>query len=88
MEHVSSRPAHVLVLFSTAVFALQGIAVKGSPDYVRSCVDGSLKRLGIDTIDLYYQHRVDRSVPLEDTWKALKVCTMCWHNWHNDGTAA
>ena len=53
--------------------ALQGMGVNGSPEYVRSAVEGSLKRLDINTIDLYYQHRVDRSVPIEDTWKTLKV---------------
>ncbi len=45
----------------------QFIGVSGRPDYVRSACEGSLKRLGIDTIDLYYQHRVDREVPIEDT---------------------
>ena len=53
--------------------ALQGMGVNGSPEYVRSAVEGSLQRLNIDYIDLYYQHRVDRSVPIEDTWRALKV---------------
>ncbi len=52
---------------------LQVWGVHGSPEYVRSAVEGSLKRLGIDQIDLYYQHRVDRTVPIEETWKALKV---------------
>lgn len=52
---------------------MQGPTIHGSPEYVRSCVEGSLKRLNIDQIDLYYQHRVDRTVPIEDTWKALKV---------------
>jgi aryl-alcohol dehydrogenase-like predicted oxidoreductase len=41
--------------------------VKGSPEYVRACCDASLKRLNIDVIDLYYQHRVDRQVPIEET---------------------
>jgi aryl-alcohol dehydrogenase-like predicted oxidoreductase len=41
--------------------------VRGDPEYVRSACDASLKRLGIDTIDLYYQHRVDPNVPIEDT---------------------
>jgi aryl-alcohol dehydrogenase-like predicted oxidoreductase len=44
----------------------------GRPDYVRSACDASLQRLGVDHIDLYYQHRVDRSVPIEETWGALK----------------
>jgi len=45
--------------------------VDGSPEYVRSACDASLKRLGVDTIDLYYQHRVDESVPIEDTVGAM-----------------
>jgi aryl-alcohol dehydrogenase-like predicted oxidoreductase len=45
--------------------------VNGQPDYVRRSVDASLRRLGVDHIDLYYQHRVDPEVPIEDTWGAL-----------------
>jgi aryl-alcohol dehydrogenase-like predicted oxidoreductase len=41
--------------------------ISGKPDYVRACCEASLKRLGIDTIDLYYQHRIDRSTPIEET---------------------
>ncbi|MDX2157937.1 MAG: aldo/keto reductase [Hyphomicrobiaceae bacterium] len=45
--------------------------VDGRPGYVRSACDASLKRLGIDAIDLYYQHRVDPAVPVEDTVGAM-----------------
>jgi aryl-alcohol dehydrogenase-like predicted oxidoreductase len=45
--------------------------VNGRPEYVRACCDASLKRLGLDTIDLYYQHRVDPSTPIEDTVGAM-----------------
>ncbi|WP_433085204.1 aldo/keto reductase [Dactylosporangium sp. CA-052675] len=45
--------------------------INGSPEYVRRAVDASLQRLGVDHIDLYYQHRVDPSVPVEETWGAL-----------------
>jgi aryl-alcohol dehydrogenase-like predicted oxidoreductase len=48
------------------------VGINGSPDYVRSACDASLKRLNIDYIDLYYQHRVDKKVPVEETWGALK----------------
>src|SRR5829696_8875383 len=41
--------------------------ISGKPGYVRQAVEGSLKRLGIETIDLYYQHRVDPDTPIEDT---------------------
>ena len=47
------------------------LGVKGDPDYVRSACEASLKRLGIDVIDLYYQHRVDPNVPIEDTVGAM-----------------
>lgn len=43
----------------------------GRPETVRSSCDGSLKRLGVDHIDLYYQHRIDPTVPIEETWGAL-----------------
>jgi len=43
------------------------LGVRGDPDYVRSACEASLKRLGVETIDLYYQHRVDPKVPIEDT---------------------
>ncbi|KAF5952450.1 hypothetical protein HYC85_010394 [Camellia sinensis] len=39
----------------------------GTPEYVRSCCEASLKRLGVDYIDLYYVHRIDTSVPIEET---------------------
>ena len=47
------------------------LGVNGKPEYVRQACEGSLKRLGIDTIDLYYQHRVDRSTPIEETVGAM-----------------
>jgi aryl-alcohol dehydrogenase-like predicted oxidoreductase len=45
--------------------------ISGKPEYVRAACDASLKRLGIDTIDLYYQHRVDADTPIEDTVGAM-----------------
>jgi aryl-alcohol dehydrogenase-like predicted oxidoreductase len=47
------------------------LGVKGTPDYVKQACDASLKRLGTDVIDLYYQHRVDKTVPIEDTVGAM-----------------
>jgi len=47
------------------------IGVNGRPEYVRSSCDGSLKRLGVDHIDLYYQHRVDPDTPIEETVGAM-----------------
>jgi aryl-alcohol dehydrogenase-like predicted oxidoreductase len=48
------------------------LGVNGKPEYVLAACDASLERLGVDVIDLYYQHRVDRSVPIEETWGAMK----------------
>jgi aryl-alcohol dehydrogenase-like predicted oxidoreductase len=45
--------------------------VNGRPEYVRKSCDDSLRRLGVDHIDLYYQHRVDRTVPIEETVGAM-----------------
>jgi aryl-alcohol dehydrogenase-like predicted oxidoreductase len=45
--------------------------VNGRPEYVRASCDASLKRLGVETIDLYYQHRVDKNVPIEETVGAM-----------------
>ena len=47
------------------------LGVSGKPDYVRKSCDASLQRLGVDHIDLYYQHRVDAEVPIEDTVGAM-----------------
>lgn len=47
------------------------LGVRGDPEYVKQACDASLKRLGIDTIDLYYQHRVDPKTPIEDTVGAM-----------------
>jgi aryl-alcohol dehydrogenase-like predicted oxidoreductase len=49
----------------------QARGVSGKPDYIRKACDASLKRLGIDHIDLYYQHRVDRDTPIEETVGAM-----------------
>ena len=46
-------------------------SVSGKPDYVRQCCEASLRRLGTDRIDLYYQHRVDPTVPIEETVGAM-----------------
>jgi aryl-alcohol dehydrogenase-like predicted oxidoreductase len=47
------------------------VGVNGRPEYVRAAADASLQRLGVDVIDLYYQHRVDKDTPVEETWGAL-----------------
>nr|XP_027189955.1 probable aldo-keto reductase 1 isoform X2 [Cicer arietinum] len=48
------------------------VIINGTPEYVRSCCEASLQRLGVNYIDLYYQHRIDTTVPIEDTMGELK----------------
>ncbi len=48
------------------------VGVNGRPEYVRRAAEASLERLGVDHLDLYYQHRVDKSVPIEETVGAMK----------------
>ena len=47
------------------------LGISGRPEYVVACCDASLQRLGVEVIDLYYQHRVDRTVPIEETIGAM-----------------
>ena len=47
------------------------VGINGNPEYVRAACDASLQRLGVDHIDLYYQHRVDKTVPIEETVGAM-----------------
>src|SRR3954470_13153151 len=47
------------------------VRINGTPEYVHAACDASLQRLGVDVIDLYYQHRVDRTVPIEETVGAM-----------------
>ena len=57
------------IVFDPANLGIRG--VNGKPEYVREAVEASLKRLGIETIDLYYLHRVDPNTPIEDTVGAM-----------------
>ncbi len=47
------------------------LGINGRPEYVVAACEASLRRLGVEVIDLYYQHRVDRTVPIEETWGAM-----------------
>ncbi|CAB4285619.1 unnamed protein product [Prunus armeniaca] len=58
--------------FGVVKFEPNQVVVNGTPEYARSCCVASLKRLGVDYIDLYYLHRIDTSVPIEDTMEELK----------------
>jgi aryl-alcohol dehydrogenase-like predicted oxidoreductase len=49
------------------------LGINGRPEYVREACENSLRRLGVEVIDLYFQHRVDKTVPVEETWGAMKA---------------
>lgn len=72
-EHPGSREQVVLATKFANVRDEQGkyLGVCGRPEYVKSACDASLTRLGVDCIDVYYQHRVDPQVPIEDTVGAM-----------------
>jgi aryl-alcohol dehydrogenase-like predicted oxidoreductase len=57
--------------FGISAFGQDGITIRSDPEYVRSAVERSLKRLKTDYIDLYYCHRVDGKTPVEETLKAM-----------------
>src|SRR3954466_14300419 len=58
--------------FGNAVDGEGKRSVRGTPEYVHEAIDRSLKRLNVDYVDLYYQHRVDKTVPIEETVGAMK----------------
>lgn len=64
--------------FGVVKKSLEEITVKGTPEYVRFCCEASLKRLNVDYIDLYYQHRVDTTVPIEDTVSVTTPLYVCF----------
>jgi aryl-alcohol dehydrogenase-like predicted oxidoreductase len=71
------RPYRSQVLIATKFGIVRDLAdpakrtINGTPEYVRASCDGSLQRLGVDHIDLYYQHRVDQNTPIEETVGAM-----------------
>ncbi|WVZ54074.1 hypothetical protein U9M48_004938 [Paspalum notatum var. saurae] len=68
------KPSTLLLLVGmcAAVHESGVYSVCGQPEYVRACCDASLRRLGVDSIDLYFQHRIDTTIPIEDTIGELK----------------
>ncbi len=71
LRHVRSRVFIATKFANTWGPDGQRTGISGKPDYVRSACDASLRRLGVDVIDLYYQHRVDPNTPIEDTVEAM-----------------
>ncbi|XP_058769709.1 perakine reductase-like isoform X1 [Vicia villosa] len=72
LEELPRERVQLATKFGVTISDGMDFGVKGTPEYVRECCEASLKRLDVNYIDLYYQHRVDTSVPIEDTMKELK----------------
>ncbi|KAK3041982.1 hypothetical protein RJ639_002290, partial [Escallonia herrerae] len=72
LKHLPREKIQLATKFGYFKIDSTQVVIKGSPEYVRSCCEASLKRLNVDYIDLYYPHRVDTTVPIEDTMGELK----------------
>ncbi|KAF3341909.1 putative aldo-keto reductase 1 [Carex littledalei] len=72
LKHLPREKIQVATKFGISRNAAGNQEICGKPDYVRACCEASLKRLGIEYIDLYYQHRVDTTIPIEETIGELK----------------
>ncbi|KHN43197.1 Putative aldo-keto reductase 1 [Glycine soja] len=72
LKQLPREKIQIATKFGITKIDSSGMVVKGTPEYARSCCEASLKRLGVEYIDLYYQHRVDLSVPIEETIGELK----------------
>ncbi|KAG6492355.1 hypothetical protein ZIOFF_047312 [Zingiber officinale] len=72
LKQLPREKIQVATKFGIVGFDEKGVVVNGKPEYVRACCEESLERLGVDYIDLYYQHRIDKTVPIEETMGELK----------------
>ncbi|KAJ4841279.1 hypothetical protein Tsubulata_909561 [Turnera subulata] len=74
LKHLPREQIQLATKFGIVVKGpdFKGAPINGRPEYVRSCCEASLKRLDVEYIDLYYQHRVDTSTPIEETMGELK----------------
>ncbi|XP_074572144.1 perakine reductase-like [Curcuma longa] len=72
LKHLPREKVQLATKFGIAKYRGNDVEINGKPEYVRACCEASLDRLGVDYIDLYYQHRVDLTVPIEDTMGELK----------------
>ena len=67
LKHLPRENIQLATNFGIVKMDRNNVVINGTPEYVRSCCEDSLKRLGLEYIDLYYQHRIDTTVPIEET---------------------
>ncbi|XP_066387108.1 probable aldo-keto reductase 1 [Miscanthus floridulus] len=72
LKQLPREKVQVATKCGIAGFKLNNICIKGTPEHVRECCEGSLAHLDVEFIDLYYLHRIDQSVPIEETMSELK----------------
>uniref|UniRef100_A0A7N2L6M7 NADP-dependent oxidoreductase domain-containing protein n=1 Tax=Quercus lobata TaxID=97700 RepID=A0A7N2L6M7_QUELO len=72
LKHLPREKIQLATKFGIVKMDLNNVEINGTPEYVRSCCEDSLKRLGLEYIDLYYQHRIDTTVPIQETIGELK----------------
>ncbi|GKV27332.1 hypothetical protein SLEP1_g36516 [Rubroshorea leprosula] len=72
LQQLPREMVQLATKFGVVKLHSNGVIIKGNPEYVRSCCEASLNRLGVEYIDLYYPHRIDTTVPIEDTMGELK----------------
>nr|POE66478.1 putative aldo-keto reductase 1 [Quercus suber] len=71
-KHLPREKIQLATKFGIVKMDINNVEINGTPEYVRSCCEDSLKHLGLEYIDLYYQHRIDTTVPIEETIGELK----------------
>ncbi|KAK3418403.1 hypothetical protein EUGRSUZ_H04364 [Eucalyptus grandis] len=72
LKKLPREEVQVATKFGIVKIEADNLVIRGSPEYVRSCCESSLERLGVEYIDLYYVHRIDTSIPIEETMEELK----------------
>ncbi|XP_078159057.1 putative aldo-keto reductase 1 [Carex rostrata] len=72
LKHLPRVKVQLATKFGASINVAGNLVICGKPDYVRACCEASLKRLEVEYIDLYYQHRIDTTIPIEETVGELK----------------
>ena len=73
LKHLPREKIQLATKFGIVKMDLNNVEINGTTEYVRSCCGDSLKRIGLEYIDLYYQLRIDTTVPIEETVSVTKL---------------
>lgn len=78
LKQLDREKIQLATKFGIVKYTADNITVNGTPEYARFCCEASLKRLQVDYIDLYYCHRIDQNVPIEETVGDFPFCQVVW----------